>query len=65
MDNPINNPDNWKFGIFYYNPGDKRLFLPKRNPALGYTLNFGNPYCYLIIAALTGSIWVVTWLADS
>ncbi|WDF48060.1 DUF5808 domain-containing protein [Chryseobacterium sp. KACC 21268] len=32
----------WKYGIFYYNKEDKRLFPPKRNPALGWTINFAN-----------------------
>ncbi|WP_317045081.1 DUF5808 domain-containing protein [Halpernia humi] len=32
----------WKWKIFYYNPEDKRLFPPKRNPAFGWTINFAN-----------------------
>jgi len=46
----------WIFGIFYFNPKDKRIFPPKRISALGWTVNFANPYsiifCLLIIAAL-------------
>jgi uncharacterized membrane protein len=45
-------PDNYKWGIFYFNPDDSRLFLPKRNPFLGYTLNFANSYSYLILIAI-------------
>lgn len=41
------NEDNWKFGIFYYNKDDKRLFPPKRNKFLGWTINFANPYSIL------------------
>ncbi|WP_034714812.1 DUF5808 domain-containing protein [Chryseobacterium soli] len=41
------NEDNWKFGIFYYNKDDKRLFPPKRNKFLGWTVNFANPYSIL------------------
>jgi uncharacterized membrane protein len=37
-----NDPGNWKWGIFYYNKLDKRLIPPKRNPAMGYTINFAN-----------------------
>ncbi|MBS4057675.1 MAG: hypothetical protein KKD74_13685 [Bacteroidetes bacterium] len=33
-------PDNWKAGVFYSNPDDARIIVPKRNPALGWTLNF-------------------------
>jgi uncharacterized membrane protein len=45
------NPENYKWGIFYFNPKDKRVILPKMNAALGWTLNFGSPITYLIIAA--------------
>jgi len=42
---PPKNDDskNWKLGIFYFNPKDKRLFPPKRL-GLGWTINFANPY---------------------
>lgn len=39
----LNDPDNWIWGIFYYNPKDKRLFPPKKIKAFGYTTNFANP----------------------
>jgi len=51
-----NDPDNYKWGIFYYNPRDKRIFLPKRIPFMGFTLNFANPYSYLILLMLLGII---------
>ena len=35
-------PNNWKWGLFYYNKEDKRLLPPKRNPAIGFTINFAN-----------------------
>ena len=51
QDPRIENPDNWN-GIFYVNKNDKRIFLPKRNPKFGYTINFGNIYSYIFIAAV-------------
>ena len=36
-----NDPDKWKWGL-YFNPADPRIIVPKRNPAMGLTLNFGN-----------------------
>jgi len=45
-------PKNWKFGIFYYNENDDRIFVSKKNPFLGFTLNFGNIYSSLIVAAV-------------
>ncbi len=47
-----NNPDNYKWGIFYFNPKDYRVFVPKRNIGMGWTLNFANPYSYLIILGI-------------
>jgi len=45
------NPDNWK-GIFYVNRKDPRLIIPKINPSLGWTLNFGHVYAYLGLIAI-------------
>lgn len=53
MDNPDNpspetqerwskDPNNWIWGIFYYNKEDRRLLPPKRNPIMGWTVNFAN-----------------------
>ena len=47
-----NDPNNWKWGVFYYNKVDKRLMPPKRNPALGWTINFGNKWSIIAFAAL-------------
>ena len=33
------NPENWKWGIFYVNKNDTRLIVPKRSEAFGWTLN--------------------------
>jgi CubicO group peptidase (beta-lactamase class C family) len=46
-----NNPNNWK-GIFYVNPKDSRIIVPKINPKFGWTLNFGHIYSYVGIAAI-------------
>lgn len=49
LDQMRNNPNNNKCGFFYYNPQDPRTIVPKRNQWMGWTLNFGNFYTYLII----------------
>jgi len=49
-------PENWRFGVFYVNRKDPRVFVPKRNPLLGWTLNFGNPVAWLLILALVLTI---------
>jgi uncharacterized membrane protein len=46
------NQQNWKWGIFYFNPEDKRLFVLKKLPGMGLTLNFANPASFLIIALI-------------
>lgn len=35
-------PNNWKFGSFYYNKEDERLLPPKRIAWMGWTINFAN-----------------------
>ena len=44
-------PNNWR-GIFYFNKNDSRIIVPKINPQMGWTLNFANPYTYLLIAGI-------------
>ena len=43
--------ESWKWGIFYYNPLDKRIMLPKRT-GLGYTFNFARPISVMFTLAL-------------
>jgi uncharacterized membrane protein len=52
LDRMRNNPDNYKWGVFYFNPKDPRFILPKRYQWMGWTLNFANPYSYLIILGI-------------
>jgi len=52
LDRELNNPDNYKFRIFYYNPRDNRIIVPKLDKMRGWTLNFGNIYAYLVILLL-------------
>lgn len=47
------NPNNWR-GIFYVNRKDKRLLVPKQVPSMGWTLNFGNPWTYVLIVVFLG-----------
>jgi len=52
QDRMRNDPENYKWGIFYFNPKDPRIILPKRNIGMGWTLNFANPYSYLVILGI-------------
>lgn len=42
-------PNNWIWGMFYYNKEDKRLLPPKRIPFMGWTVNFANTNSVLLI----------------
>ena len=52
LDRWHDDPANWKWGVFYYNEKDKRIFPPKRLKVLGWTVNFANPYSYLALLAI-------------
>jgi uncharacterized membrane protein len=41
----------WRWGIFYVNRDDPALFVEKRF-GIGYTLNFGNPRAWLVLALI-------------
>ena len=47
-----NDPDNWIWGTFYYNKNDQRIFPPKRNKYMGWTINFANTKSILAFIAL-------------
>lgn len=42
-------PDEEWRGIFYSNPDNPALLVPKRY-GIGYTLNFGNPWSWVLLA---------------
>jgi Predicted membrane protein len=50
-DSTIRDSRNWK-GMFYKNRRDYRIIVPKKNPAMGWTLNFANPYSYILLIAI-------------
>ena len=52
-------PSNWVWGIFYFNPKDKRVFPPKRTRQLGWTINFANPYSILAFVVLIGAFVLI------
>lgn len=45
------NPENYKWGLFYFNPEDPRVIVPKNIQWMGWTLNFARPAAWLIIIA--------------
>ncbi|WP_269237737.1 DUF5808 domain-containing protein [Flavobacterium flavigenum] len=55
-----NDPDNWVWGIFYYNPEDPRLYLPKKIKEFGWTINFANPNSAIVMLILISVILIFT-----
>ena len=57
-----NDPNNWIWGIFYYNKEDKRLMPPKRIPIMGWTVNFAdrNSVLLFIFMMILIILFVVT-----
>lgn len=49
LDEWHNDPSNWKWGVFYFNAKDKRIFPPKRLRSFGWTINFANPLSVLTL----------------
>jgi uncharacterized membrane protein len=56
-------PANWKLGIFYFCPGDRRIIVPKRIKGLGWTVNLARPMAVPFFLSLIGLIWGVLALA--
>lgn len=51
----------WKWGVFYVNPKDPRIWLPKR-VGIGWTLNFGRPAGWFMLLLLLLPVLVVLLL---
>jgi uncharacterized membrane protein len=49
------NPLHWKLLIFYYNPENPRLFVPKRT-GIPFTLNFARPMAWVMTAPIIAGL---------
>jgi len=49
MDDPINNRDNFKGGIFYYNPDDERVLIKIPGTANRYVFNYASWQSYVFV----------------
>ena len=50
-------PKHWKLVIFYYNPDEPKLFVPKRT-GIPFILNFARPVAWVIIGTIVALIAV-------
>jgi uncharacterized membrane protein len=53
--------ERWKFGMFYFNPGDSALFVEKRL-GVGYTLNFGNVWSWVLLGVFIAAPLILRWV---
>jgi len=53
---PVDNIENFKWGIFYFNKNDSRTIVPKHTRSFGWTLNFARWGSYAFVAAIIGSV---------
>jgi len=58
-DRMIDDPTNYKWGIFYFNRKDNRIVVPKRSRMMGWTLNFGNVYTYVFLILIVAAVIVI------
>ncbi len=58
-------PNNWKWGVFYYNPNDSRIFPPKRIEWMGWTINFANPKSIFYFVVMMAFFFFVVYLIES
>ncbi|MBX9808646.1 MAG: hypothetical protein K2X95_12735 [Flavobacteriaceae bacterium] len=56
-------PNNWIWGLFYYNKEDKRIFPPKKIAWMGNTVNFANRNSVLfMIGFILFSLFIVSMI---
>lgn len=60
QDENRDDPSNWIWGIFYFNPKDKRIFPPKKDKYAGWTINFANPVSIGAMIALLAAMILIT-----
>jgi uncharacterized membrane protein len=58
---PSEDPQFYKWGVFYYNPNDERILVPKRIRAMGWTFNFARQEVYLFVFI----VGIIIWLSNS
>jgi uncharacterized membrane protein len=58
----VHDPDHYRCGLFYVNPDDDRLWVPKRI-GMGWTLNYARPAAYWITVFILILVGVGLWLS--
>lgn len=58
-------PNNWIWGMFYFNKEDKRLLPPKRLAFMGWTVNFANRNSVLFFVIMLLFFIMIVFLIES
>ena len=58
FDPQVDNPENYKLHIFYFNKKDPRVMVPKRY-GFGWTINFARPYVWFCIGIIVAIVIAV------
>jgi uncharacterized membrane protein len=53
FDPMVDDPGNYRYGIFYFNRNDRRRVVTKRNRLLGVTFNFAHPYAWWWVTGIS------------
>ena len=61
----FSNTKYWRWGIFYFNKNDKRIFPPRRYGLFGCTINFLNTKSILINIGIVVLILLIAILLKS
>lgn len=57
---PEKDSGNYRWRIFYYNPKDNRVVVPKAYPSWGFQVNFANPMSVAVFLAAMAFFACVT-----
>lgn len=53
----------WKAGVFYWNPDDPAIFVPKR-VGIGITMNFANKWSWIVLLAIIVALLVPVFFLE-
>ena len=56
--------DRLMIGRFYCNSDDLNIFVRRKTGLYSWTMNMGNPWSWVITAAMLAVIWGLTWLLN-
>ncbi len=59
-----NHSDKFKWGLFYFDREDQRIFVSKGHWLRGWTLNFGNRFSYFILSLIVVIVVLINYFTQ-